>query len=604
MRDGQEASAPLLAHLGLLETCLSHVDDVIIVTGAGPLDEPGPRIVYVNEAFTRLTGHARDEAIGRTPRFLQGPATDRGTLDRLRAQMERREAARCELINYTKDGRAFWVELDIVPVTDGAGAYTHWIAIARDITDRKLAAEVIAASERMAQATLDALPAPVCVLDEDGVIRATNRAWREFARLNAGSPQTTGEGANYLTVCESFATALPPEVDHHGLVTRLRAILNGDIDHFELSYPCHSSTTAQWFEARFTRFPGDGARRVVVVQVDVTSFKQAELREAAQARVMSLLANDAPLSAVLDAIVLGVEAENPAMQCAVHLLDPATGRLRHAAGPSLPRFYTEAIADLEPGPRVGSCGTAVWRGERVITEDIACASAWEGWAELALAAGLRACWSEPLRDSGGRVLGTFAIYHRVPLVPRAEDFRLIAAAARFVAVAIERRRDADALRESEARFVNAFEFAAVGVALRAPDGRWLKLNRAFCAMLGYDEQSLLSLGLEALVHVEDRAQLQASLARIAAGEIDRCQLELRLVHRHGQVLWVLLSVSMAGDREGRPLYQVCQVQDVSALKMAENERDMLFELSPDMLCVADIDGRFKQINPAWTRALG
>jgi PAS domain S-box-containing protein len=89
-RDGQEISPTLFARPGLLETCLSHVNDIILVTAAGPLDEPGPRIVYVNDAFTRLTGYSREEAIGRSPRFLQGPATDRRTLDLVRAQMERK----------------------------------------------------------------------------------------------------------------------------------------------------------------------------------------------------------------------------------------------------------------------------------------------------------------------------------------------------------------------------------------------------------------------------------------------------------------------------------------------------------------------------------
>ena len=599
MDGGQEVSDTLLARLRLLETCLAHVNDIIIVTEAEPLDEPGPRIVYVNEAFERLTGYTRAEALGRSPRFLQGPATSRETLDLIRRHMQRWQATQCELVNYTKDGREFWIELDITPIADERGWYTHWVAVERDITNRKLAAEAIAASERMAQATLDALPSPVCVLDEDGVIRATNRAWRDFACENGGAPRAIGDGSNYLAVCESFAAALPKDLGHRELVAQLRAILNGDIDSFQLSYPCHSPTEARWFEARFTRFPGTGPRRIAVVHLDVTTFKQAELREATQARVMSLLANDAPLPAILDAIVHGVQAENPTLLCALHLLDPASGRLRFAAGPSLPRFYTEAIADLEPGPFVGSCGAAIWSGERVIVDDITLDPRWHGYADLAERAGLRACWSEPLRDSGGRVLGTFALYHRLPRTPGPDDFRLIAAAARFAAVAIERKRDESALRESEARFANAFEFTAVGVALRAPGGQWLKVNRAFCDMLGYAEDELLALPLERLAHPSELARLHQPLADLARAESDRFQLELRLVHRAGRTVWVLLSLSTVRGVDGaQPAYQICQVQDVSALKLAENERDMLFELSPDMLCVADIDGRFKQVNPA------
>lgn len=604
MDDGQSGSGNLFPHLRLLEVCLSRINDVVIITEAEPLEEPGPRIVYVNDAFERLTGYTREEAIGRSPRLLQGPNTDRRTLDYIHDTMKRWAPSRCELVNYTKDGREFWIELDIVPVADANGWYTHWIALERDITSRKLAADAVAASERMAQATLDALPSPVCVLDEEGVIRATNLAWREFSRQNDGSSVSTDEGANYLAVCESFAASLPRELSHQSLVKQLRAVLLGEIDGFELQYPCHSPTQARWYEARFTRFPGDGPVRVAVVHLDVTTFKQAELREATQARVMSLLANHAPLQAVLDAIVLGVEAENPTMLCAVHLVDAATGRLKHASGPSLPGFYVEAIQDLEPGPNVGSCGTAAWSGERVIAADIACDPHWQDYAVLAQRAGLRACWSEPLRDSTGRPLGTFAIYRRVPGIPGEEDFRLITAAARFAAVAIERNRDEDALAESEARFANAFEFAAVGVALRALDGRWLKVNRAFCDMLGYGEDELLACPLEVLAHRDDLARLSHHLADLRDGTQTGFQQELRFAHRLGRSIWTLLSVSTVHGSGATPLYHVCQVQDLSALKMAENERDTLFQLSPDMLCVAYIDGRFKQVNPAWTRTLG
>jgi len=125
--------------LRLLETCVSRLNDIVLITEAEPIDEPGPRILYVNDAFVRRTGFTREEAIGKTPRLLQGPKTQRDALDLIRAALKAWKPCRVELINYTKSGEEFWIELDVVPVADATGWFTHWIAVERDITERKRA---------------------------------------------------------------------------------------------------------------------------------------------------------------------------------------------------------------------------------------------------------------------------------------------------------------------------------------------------------------------------------------------------------------------------------------------------------------------------------
>ena len=125
--------------LRLLETAVSRLNDIVLITEAEPFDEPGPRIVFVNDAFERRTGYSRDEVLGKTPRLLQGPNTQRAELDRIGHELRQWQPVRAELINYTKSGQQFWLELDIVPIANAEGWYTHWVAVERDITERKQA---------------------------------------------------------------------------------------------------------------------------------------------------------------------------------------------------------------------------------------------------------------------------------------------------------------------------------------------------------------------------------------------------------------------------------------------------------------------------------
>ncbi len=127
----------------LLQTAVSHLNDVVMITEATPIDESGLKLVFVNEAFERQTGYKRDEVLGKSPRILQGPKTRRAELDRIRAALEKGESVSAELINYTKAGVAYWVEFEIVPIADAQGSLTHFVAVERDVTERKQAEEKI-----------------------------------------------------------------------------------------------------------------------------------------------------------------------------------------------------------------------------------------------------------------------------------------------------------------------------------------------------------------------------------------------------------------------------------------------------------------------------
>ncbi|MFN3444895.1 MAG: PAS domain S-box protein [Bacteroidia bacterium] len=126
-------------HLKLLESVITHTNDSVMITEAEPFDEPGHKILYVNEAFTIMSGYSSEEVIGKTPRILQGPKSDKIELQRLGKAIRKWHAFETTIINYKKNGEEFWINFTLTPVANEKGWYTHWIAIERDVTAQKLA---------------------------------------------------------------------------------------------------------------------------------------------------------------------------------------------------------------------------------------------------------------------------------------------------------------------------------------------------------------------------------------------------------------------------------------------------------------------------------
>ncbi|MEB3219201.1 MAG: response regulator [Nostocales cyanobacterium 94392] len=135
--------------LRLLESVVVNANDAIVITEAEPHQTPyGPKIVYVNEAFTRMTGYESQEVIGKTPRMLQGLKTDVNELAKIRQALDTWQSVNnVEVINYRKDRTEYWVEMNIVPIADKNGWFTHWMSIERDISDRKLSEQELLESE-------------------------------------------------------------------------------------------------------------------------------------------------------------------------------------------------------------------------------------------------------------------------------------------------------------------------------------------------------------------------------------------------------------------------------------------------------------------------
>lgn len=123
--------------IGYLKSALEEAEDAVVITEAEPLEAPGPRIVWTNKAFSRMTGYERGELVGQTPRMLQGPETDRSVLNKVRSALENERAVHAETVNYRKDGTPYVVSWHIAPVYSETNELTHWVSTQRDVTDQQ-----------------------------------------------------------------------------------------------------------------------------------------------------------------------------------------------------------------------------------------------------------------------------------------------------------------------------------------------------------------------------------------------------------------------------------------------------------------------------------
>lgn len=160
---------------------------------------------------------------------------------------------------------------------------------------------------------------------------------------------------------------------------------------------------------------------------------------AQQEEVRQMIEADLPLSEILSKLVLMIESQTPDMLCSILLISDDGNHVRHAVAPSLPESYVRVIDGSPIGPKHGSCGTAMFRGEPVTVSDILTDPLWDDYRQHAIAIGMRACWSTPIMSSKGKVLGSFAMYYREPRSPDGQERYLTEAATRLAAEAIEHK---------------------------------------------------------------------------------------------------------------------------------------------------------------------
>jgi PAS domain S-box-containing protein len=240
---------------------------------------------------------------------------------------------------------------------------------------------------------------------------------------------------------DTFNTLVHPD-DKNIVLGLARDYIEGSIDSFEVEMRMthkDGQDISILSRAFLVRNKADGKPvRLIGTHVDITDRKISEQFILDTSDILKMIALREPKEKIYDAIAHLYEARHPGLRCSMLLLEG--NKLMHAGGPSLPQEYSEAINGLENGPEVGSCGTATYYGIRVIVEDIATDPKWEKIKHVALPHGMRCCWSEPIKNSKGEVLGAFGMYYNYPARPNEEQSNDMSSAARLAGIIMEREK--------------------------------------------------------------------------------------------------------------------------------------------------------------------
>jgi diguanylate cyclase (GGDEF)-like protein/PAS domain S-box-containing protein len=578
-----------------LQVILDYVKDAIIT-----VDETG-RIETLNTTGERVFGYSEQDVRGkkldllipslaRRPRIVE-------TLEELATSVENThdDLKPRETKGRHQDGKLFDAEIGVSKVRLDRREF--FVVCMRETTARKAAESAIRESEARYRTLVEHAPEAIVVFDMDqGRFVECNENAVRFFKMTRDELLAVGPDK----ISPPFQQDGTPSF---GVVRgHLDRALAGDAPAFEWLHrdalghdiPC---------EVRLVRLPSSGRRLIRGSIMDITERKRGELLAVGDRRVFERITSNADLTATLESITETAEKVTPDALCTVSLYEAESNTLQHVAGMRLPPQYLAAKRRVEIGPRNGSCAAAVFLHRQVIVAEITRDALWEHLREPAVAAGLRACWSTPVRASDGRMLGTVALYFRQPRSPLRRDFELMSRLAALAAIAIERKRSEEALRHSEAQYRSLFENVIEGVYRSTVNGRFEAVNPALAQMLGYDTVDELLTVEDMSVVFANPSERDDTITTLHRDGVIR-EAECQLRRRDGTQITVLINARVIRGESAEISGYEGTITDITVRKRAElqlyeekEKAQVTLQSIGDAVITTDADGRVEYLNP-------
>jgi PAS domain S-box-containing protein len=539
-------------------------------------------VKYWNRGAEELYGWPAAQAVGKVFRELLKTIFP-VPLKQIEEEVVRTGRWEGELVQTKKDGNQVVVASRWSLQRDESGAHVAILVINNDITRRKRAEELARRSEKELRDVINAIPALVWSTLPDGAVDFVNDRWLEFTGLSPRDAQgwnweATIHPDDRSTADAGWRAALKNGRPTNGEMRVRRA--DGEYRWWLFrNVPLHDET------GNITKWYGTG--------IDIDDRKRAESLLAAEKRILEMVAKGDSLAGIFDSLCRLVEERAKGVLASVLLLDG--DRLWHGGAPSLPKAYTDAINGAVIGPSAGSCGTAAYRRELVIVEDIATDPLWADYRDLALPHSLRACWSTPVFSSQGDVIATFAMYYREPRRPTQRDQEIIDQITHLTGIAIQKKLALERLQRSEGYLAEAEKLTHTGSWAWDPRTEWaLYCSEEMFRILGLDPGESLPTrdNLMQQIHPEDRDWVAKRWKNSLRERVDTFD-EFRVLMPDGTVRHINFSGHPVLDEDGQIIEFVGTAVDVTERKHAELERRRLASLveqAADLMAIADLSG--------------
>jgi len=486
------------------------------------------KFISTNPAVERIIGYRADELLHETSSRLIAPEDLKGAGDHFLKALQG-ESRSYETTVIHKSGHRVPVSVTNVPrVVEGrvVGVY----GIAKDISQRKRTEEALRDSEARTRAIVDTAQDAIITMSADGIIRS----------FNSGAEQTFGYAAE------------------EALGQPLRMLMP------ERFRGPHEAGFRRYLQSREAHVIGKGP------------VELAGLRKSGEEFPLELSLGEARLGDEL--LFTGVIRDITARKQAEESIRESEQRFKQLFEQSVDTLLVHDARGRIVDCNEEACRSLDYTREEMLslhirdfaTNLVTKEDKWAGEGDT--------LWERALEGEPGRVAGVHRGLHRrkegttfpVEVHVGSVDYggeRLLFASARDIT---ERLRAENELREAEERFRSAFEDAAIGMALTEPgSGRYLRVNRALREMLGYSEEELLATNFHDITYAEDQPLSADYVRRAVEDEIDSYQHEKRYIHADGHLVWAQSNISLVKDAEGRPLYFIAQMQDITERNRAE-----------------------------------
>ena len=303
--------------------------------------------------------------------------------------------------------------------------------------------------------------------------------------------------------------------------------------------------------------------------------------------ILEKISHGLKLEQVLETIIFSVEELIDGVICSVFQYDHKDKSLSNGVGPNLPTEYLESINGVKIGPNAGSCGTAAFFGETVIVSDISVDPLWEGYRDLSLSLGLRACWSKPIFSSEKKLLGTFALYYHQPQKPSDHDLDILEKFTYLAGIAIERQR----IEEKHQKYELMAENITDLLLIVDPFCVIKYASPSYKTILGYDPLELEGTNGFQYISPEDLEYLQKRFGKFAKTKETDIK-EINLIHKNGDIIpFEVTGIPVEGEKNkvenivmiARDIRERKKIEQ--ALKESEERYRLLVDHSPEAILV-------------------